>query len=310
MKNSKRRKILDSIFGSPTISGSERIYKCPACSKHKLSVNVEKGVAKCWTCSIRGKTDYIVSRFGDQKQKEEWLSLGPPLQTKISSIDQILGNEEEDVSEICLPEEYKTLSSPSLPYSAKEALQYLYDRGITQQDIRLYRIGYCAFGSYSKRIIVPSFNDKGELDYFIGRSYVNGDQWRYKNPKAPKDFAFNELYINWKKPLLIVEGVFDLIKADVNAVPVLGSSLQKDSYLFKKIIENDTKVILAFDEDAQSKERSLCEQLLTYGVKTARMEVSPFSDVGEMPREEIRERMERAEEVESRLEIFIGDLFK
>ena len=72
-------------------------------------------------------------------------------------------------------------------------------------------------------IVIPSFDDDGDVNYFAARSY-NGDSYKYKNPRASKNIVFNELFVNWNADLTIVEGAFDAIVAG-NAVPILGSTL-------------------------------------------------------------------------------------
>jgi len=67
---------------------------------------------------------------------------------------------------------------------------------------------------------------------------------KYKNPDASKDVVFNELNIDWKDKIFLVEGVFDAIKAGTDSVPLLGSTLNENSKLFQKIVENDTAIYL------------------------------------------------------------------
>ena len=53
---------------------------------------------------------------------------------------------------------------------------------------------------------------EGYVNYYVARPYDSS--WpRYKNPPASRNIAFNELYIDWNKDLVIVEGTFDAIVA-------------------------------------------------------------------------------------------------
>jgi hypothetical protein len=47
----------------------------------------------------------------------------------------------------------------------------LKSRGITKNDIEKYNIGYCETGRYAKMIIIPSYDENGQLNYFTGRSF-------------------------------------------------------------------------------------------------------------------------------------------
>ena len=48
-------------------------------------------------------------------------------------------------------------------------------------------MGYCRAGEYRNRIIIPSFNDSGEVNYFVSRSWVKDHPLKYKNPKVSKN---------------------------------------------------------------------------------------------------------------------------
>ena len=94
--------------------------------------------------------------------------------------------------------------------------------------------------------------------------------------------------------MIIVEGVFDAIKAGKNAVPILGSTLRQESKLFMKIVENDTPVLVALDPDAEKKAMRLIKSLLDYGIEVRKLDVFPYNDIGEMPKEEFEKRKKNA----------------
>ena len=191
-----------------------------------------------------------------------------------------------------MPEEFASLTSASPPRTAAYALKYLKERGVSHADIVRWKIGYCFDGQYRGRIIIPSFNDDGDANYFIARSY-NGDSYRYKNPQASKDIVFNELFVDWNDDLVVVEGVFDAIRAG-NAVPILGSTLRTDSRLLRKIVSNDTPVYMALDPDAMAKEHKIIETLLRYDVELYKIDIGGYEDVAEMPIEIFKERKKNA----------------
>ena len=104
---------------------------------------------------------------------------------------------------------------------------------------------------------------------------------------------FNELYIDWQSALSIVEGVFDAVVAG-NAVPILGSSLREDSRLIKNVVENDTPVYIALDPDAEKKALRLIKKLLTFDIELYKVNINPYTDVGEMSKEEYQKRKDSA----------------
>ena len=92
-----------------------------------------------------------------------------------------------------------------------------------RDDIVWWKIGYCPDGKYKERVIIPSFDLKGNLNYFIARSYTSGEWQKYKNPPASRNIIFNELYLDFDEDLILVEGVFDAIKVDIKMSPASGS---------------------------------------------------------------------------------------
>ena len=191
-----------------------------------------------------------------------------------------------------LPDEFTSLCSDKVPATGQYAYHYLRKRGLTDADIVRWKIGYCFSGEYRNRVIIPSFDDDGDVNFFIARSY-SGDSYKYKNPRASKNIVFNELFIDWNEDLTIVEGVFDAVVAG-NAAPILGSTLQKHARLIQKIVYNDTPVFVALDPDAQKKENKLIQTLLKYDIELYKIDVGGYEDVGSMPREVFLERKQNA----------------
>jgi len=302
----QKLKIVKDILGPFYTSGSERLFTCPKCNHHKpkLSVNIEKDSFKCWICDFKAPAIYrLIRRYGNYQQRATWeeltgkfdLSNAPADLAKIiRDIDKKQEKEEEQV--IKLPNEFRTLTGSKHHFSAHKAKKYLLSRGISKEDILKWKIGYCSTGDYEDRVIVPSFNMDGKVNYFIARSY--GDTWmKYKNPPAQKDVLFNELYVDWDSDVVLVEGVFDAIVAG-NAIPLLGSTLREDSVLFSKIVQNVTPLFVALDPDAEVKAMKLIKKLKQYGCEVFKIDVSGYADVGSMPRRKFERRKEMAVEMD------------
>jgi len=291
----KKLIILKDFLGESYRSGGEQLFFCPKCNHHKkkLSVNIDKDKFKCWICDYRGSSiRRLVRRYGNYAHQKKWSEFEPELE--ISHFEKIFfGTEEEEQPiTISLPSEFKPLATASTSLAAKPARRYLMDRGISREDILRWKIGYCSSGDFGGRIIIPSFNCDGKVDYFVGRTYDSN--WKkYMNPNAQRNIVFNELYVDWQSDLSIVEGVFDAIVAG-NAVPILGSSLREDSRLIKNVVENDTPVYIALDPDAEKKALNLIKKLLTFDIELYKVNISPYTDVGEMSKEEYRRRQKSA----------------
>ena len=292
----KKFKIISAILGDSYASNNEHLFACPYCKhyKKKLSVNIEKNVYKCWICETIGRDiRRLVRRFGDFNQLQEWDKLTNRI--NINEFDDLFAEERRDpkVSEyLGLPSGFISLNNkPSL--SATPALNYLKKRGILNKDALYWKMGYCMDGRYTNRIIIPSFNENGDLNYFVARSF-SSDPRKYLNPPVSKDVVFNELYLEWDTDLVITEGIFDAIIAGPNAVPLLGSTLHPNSKLFMKIVQNDTPVFLALDPDADKKEERIIKLFLTYGLEVYKIDINGYEDVSEMGREEFLKRKENA----------------
>ena len=295
MSEKKKHKILCDVLGYSHTNGSEALFKCPVCEHHKLklSVNIRKNVFKCWVCDYRGRNiRRLVRRFGTFVHLQRWEELTG--RHDIERFAELFDDSPrlDPVPTLDLPEEFISLTSNNIPATGIYAHKYLHSRGITKADILKWKIGYCFGGEYRNRIVIPSFNDDGDISYFMARSY-NGDSYKYKNPRVSKNIVFNELFIDWDEDLIIVEGVFDAIVAG-NATPILGSTLRSDSRLLQKIVYNDTPVYVALDPEAAAKERKIIQTLLKYDIELYKIDVNGHEDVGTMTKEAFQERKQKA----------------
>jgi DNA primase len=231
-----------------------------------------------------------VRRFGSFLQQQSWKELTG--QVEVSEFEKILFSTKEEKKEeeavTKLPEEFISLCNRNISLIADQAKGYLTKRGISKEDILRWKLGFCPSGEYAGRIIAPSFNMDGNVNFFIGRSYDNN--WKkYTNPPINKDIVFNELYVDWDSDVTLVEGVFDAIKVP-NSIPLLGSTLREDSKLFGQIIKNDPRVYVALDPDAERKAFTLIESLMKYDIEVFKVPIKPFKDVGEMTTREFLRR--------------------
>jgi len=191
---------------------------------------------------------------------------------------------------LSLPDGFTTLTSKTNPLSYKKYLNYLKKRGLTQQDILYWKIGFCSDGEYKDRIVIPSFNSDGNVNFFVGRTVVGDKFAKFKQPSISKDIIFNELYLDFDNDITLVEGIFDAIKAGHNAIPMLGSTLREESKLFQKIVGYDTAVYMALDPDAKKKESEIIRKLINYGIEVYKVDILPYKDAGEMTKEEFQKR--------------------
>ena len=285
--------LLSNVLGSYYKSNDEHLFQCPYCKHHKrkFSVNIHRGVYKCWVCDQKGRNLYrLVRKFGSQKDREAWKAFSGD-KADLNDFESLFEEGGEDNFEqiVEMPPNFHTLTGNC---KFKAPLRYLEGRDISRRDILKWKIGFCSGGPFKGRIIIPSFNENGDLNYFIARTFTD-DYRRYKNPPVSRDIVFNELYVDFDKEVTIVEGAFDAVKAD-NAVPILGSTIRETSRLFKKIVQNNTPVLLALDPDAKYKANNIKKLFFKYGIEVRELQYDDERDVGDMSKEEVKKLSQEA----------------
>jgi DNA primase len=293
-KNMKEKiSLLSDILGSYSGSNDEHLFQCPYCKHHKrkFSVNIKRGVYKCWVCDAKGRSLYrLIRRFGSFKQRETWKALSGE-KTDLNGFDSLFEEDEKENFEqiLQMPPSFKSLCGNK---RFQTPLKYLKDRGIDKKDILKWKMGFCSEGPYQGRIIIPSFNENGDLNYFIARTFTDNYK-RYLNPPVSRDIIFNELYVDFDKEVTIVEGAFDAVKAE-NAIPILGSTIRETSRIFRRIVQNDTPVLLALDPDAKYKAENIKRLFLKYGIEIRELQYDDERDIGDMSKEEVKNLSQNA----------------
>ena len=244
----------------------EYLYWSPFISHHKpkLQINITTGKWHCLVSNQGGHNLFqLLKKVG--ASNEHFSELG-------ELVDDVPKYKKtKDVSEevVQLPKEYKPLWNGGDSIVKRHALSYLYKRDITDDDILKYDIGYCDSGLYSNRIIIPSYDSDGKLNFFVGRDFYNG-KMKYRNSPTSKDIIGFDLFINWDEPIILCEGVFDAMAFRRNAIPLFGKTVMKN--LMKKIIESRVKTIyLGLDNDAIVDAVNITENFINNGIEVRMM---------------------------------------
>ena len=222
-------------------------FDCPECDddRHKgnLEINYFSHVYKCWSCEsegTHGTVGKLFDLYGNKSQKKVYKVLQP----------EEFKPKEVRKEKLRLPNEFKLFKDVSESHPIRrQAYTYLSNRGITNEIIEKYKIGFCSNGEFGGRVIVPSYTESGVLNYFIARSWIPNTRAKYKNPEAEKDkIIFNESLINWNQDIFLVEGVFDGFFLP-NSIAMLGKHMSE--ILFDTIYQRGMgTVIIALDRDA------------------------------------------------------------
>jgi len=272
--------VLDDVLGIGTsLRGNEQSHHCPFCHHHKkkLQINLTTQKWHCWVCNSKGR------RIASLLRK---------LNADQSALDKIYGiygdegvtyEAEEEYVELKLPEEFKQLyyRPKSINPIYSQARSYISRRGISSDDLIKYNIGYCEGGLYGGRVIIPSYNADGKLNYFVARSFYDNERMKYKNPPVSRNVIMFENHINWEEPIVLVEGVFDAFSVKRNAIPILGKFIPKK--LMDAIFQRGvTDLYLMLDNDAIEDSVKYANYFLRNGIKVKHIipEETDFGDLG------------------------------
>ena len=229
--------------------------------KGNLEISFSKGVFKCWKCEWSGYLRKLIKRYGSKLDLKQYDSL----------IDYTNDNNGQDKKlikqeQLYLPQELilfkDVINKKDLSY--KEAYNYLISRGLNDEIINEYNIGYCSKGKYENRIIFPSYNKHNKLNYFLARSYV-GHKIKYKNPILPKmNVIINEININWDSTIFLTEGMMDAMALYPikNVIPLIGKTMSDHLY---HILLKRAKgyIIVCLDGDAKKETYQIYKKLHT-----------------------------------------------
>jgi DNA primase len=228
--------------------GDELVGLCPFCQQDyyptSFSANTRKNIFHCFACGVKGN----VLDFVCQKEKVSIREAGLSLQ------DWFL-KEKPPVS----PQESL---NPPLTFQLKKLKKdhpYLKERGLKKETIEEFGLGYCQRGLMKGRIVIPIYDERGQLVAYAGRypaSQVPQGESKYL---FPPNFKKNLLLYNLQRAkdfsqeegLILVEGffeVFDLWQKGVkNVVSLMGISLSPEQE--KLLLSHCQKVTLMLDDD-------------------------------------------------------------
>ena len=256
--------LLEKVLGKSTQT-TDNNYKfhCGNCnhSKKKLEINLDTQQWQCWVCGNRD--NFKGTKLSSLFKKLHVTGDNLTELTKLTKGHTFEKSDFKSPLTLELPKEYTSLSNVS--YSnimARHAKLYLEKRGVTDVDILRYNIGFCEDGEYKNMIVIPSYDENFQLNWYSTRCF--DDAWiKTKNPTVTKNIIGFESLINWNVPIIICEGAFDAISARRNAIPLFGKVISET--LMKKIVTNQVdKIYIALDKDALKDALKHCETLLSY----------------------------------------------
>lgn len=283
-------------------SGIEQYqFCCPCCAednggkldgKYNLEINFVLGKYHCWKCDMKGNISRLIKRYGNISLASEYINdIKLVLSNQLYKIDRYeeLVRMIED-EEIKLPNTFTPIGDIFKLRNGK-LKHFIESRHITQEMVDTYHLGYTKWENEEKnvrsRIIVPSYDIKGNLTYWTGRDFTGYEgRQKYLNVKSDrKRIVFNEGLIEWDGDIVLVEGIIDSIVYP-NCIPLMGKQLYKDSRLYELLFEKaNANIIICLDSDTDISETKRIYRMLNKGrlknkIRYIRME--KYKDFGEI----------------------------
>ena len=277
-------------------------FNCPYCAeekggvdgKYNLEVSFAIGKFHCWSCGHAGPLSRLIKTVGGKKYVEEYFRIIKDVrENRYYDIDLFKDNGDFfEETYIKLPKTFRKINLDSCTDMALKA--YLKERKITQDIIDKYNIGATSWDEdewgWKKRIVIPSYDAFGNLNYYIGRTYTPKDRRiKYKNCTNDKNkIILHEDRIQWDADIYLVEGAIDCLYYD-NCIGMMGKYLNKKMLLYNELFEKaNANIIICLDGDTELKETKKIYTVLDHGrlkghIKYVRLGTDdlPWKDFGE-----------------------------
>ena len=189
-------------------------FPCPKCverdgwmesRKFNLEVNLQKQLFRCWKCDsvdehMSGTIVKLIRMYGNEKLLQEYKDIIRAIRDSelyklnFSSNDFNIDTSIIEKEDLKFPPSFRPFKEGK--YYNKGAMRYLNERGIGWDIINRYNIGFTEkeedkkWKKSSYRIIIPSYNEYDELNYWVGRDYLPKKEGftrvKYDNPDAKK----------------------------------------------------------------------------------------------------------------------------
>lgn len=266
---------------------------CPYCpasrskDKQKLIIHTGRWVYHCWRCGARGRSLVPLLRLVGAHTLIDEYRTRFDVGARASMPTGDVTVPQDDV--LRLPAGFQLLAAEAaMTEQRASAMAYLQGRGVSHRDMWYFKLGVSTDPSYEGRIVMPSFDGAGALNYVTSRRTDGRSYMKYLNCAVSRnDVVFNELNVDWTQELVLVEGPFDLMKCPDNAVALLGCQLNEESAVFDRLLLNMTPVVVMLDRDMRRKAWRYAKKLASYGLCVRVADIGRAPDPGSMTRVEL-----------------------
>lgn len=264
-------------------------------NKYNLEISFSIGKYHCWSCGVSGNISSLIKNFGGKELYNEYFRIISDIkESKYYNLDLFKDNGDIFSEKyIKLPSTFTKIDLSTCKNT--KLVSYLEKRKITQDLIDYYNIGITKWDgeeyAWRNRIIFPSYNSVGDLNYFVGRTYSENDKRvKYRNCDVDKtQIILHEDKIQWDCDIYLVEGAIDCVYFP-NTISMMGKFLKEDSELYRKLVQKaNANIIICLDGDTEINETKRIYCTLNKGrlsgkIKYIRLgsDELPWKDFGEI----------------------------
>ena len=242
--------------------------------KYNLEISLSLGKYHDWSTENGGNISRLIKKWGTKELLNEYFNIIKEVKESRYYDLELFKDNGEDLgyyNQLKLPLTFKKIDLKTC--RKKKLLEYLEERKLTQDIIDFYNLGYTTWDEedwqMKDRIIIPSYNSDGDLNFWVGRDFINNKQskkTKYKNCESDKKkIVFQENKIQWNNDIILVEGALDCVYYP-NSIALLGKVLKKDNEIYKQLYEKaNSNIIICLDGDTEIIEIKRIYNLLNVG---------------------------------------------
>lgn len=225
-------------------TGNEAVIRCLHCGKKKLSINIDTGKFQCFYCKAKEpNSDFSVGHIS--KLMEKWGDI-IALTSVSDKIEPNKNQQERNYIDLVDRYHYELMKS-------KKALRYLAKRGITEESVKRFKLGFTR--RYGQDwLAIPSFEDNIPklLKFRKLPPDENEKLDKYIREEGSKSILFNGDVLKKNNIIFIAEGELDAITAIQNGyentIGITGGAGTLLPEWYDQLIMVD-KLILILDPD-------------------------------------------------------------
>jgi DNA primase len=228
---------LSKYLGEPTSKKADNsAFYCPFCKHHKkkLEVDISTGLWNCWVCKTSGYRVSSLLKKLNASYKE--------LKVVYKIENYTPKSNSYSIDYLQLPNNYVSFSNSEDSFFVNRLKKYLLSRGLSEDDLIKYNIGYLDDSKYNT-ILIPSYDFEFNLNFYVTKDIITG---RYNNPDYSKNQIIFDSFVDWDTDIILTEGVFDSFAFRRNAIPLLGKLLN-NKLKEKILISSSQKFYIALD---------------------------------------------------------------